>query len=193
MPDEDFADLMARAKAGDPSAIRDFLVRFEPEVRMMVRARLPKKLRSQFDSLDFVQAVWQSFFSDMAQDTPDFLKVEHVHGFLAGVVRNKVYEQHRKLTRSAKYDISREERLYIRRGDRDVPREVISPDPSPSQAAQASDRLAQLTEGRSASEVKMITLRREGLTYEEIAVRMGVDEKAVRRTIESARARMEAH
>jgi RNA polymerase sigma factor (sigma-70 family) len=192
MPDDDFADLMARAKAGDQAAIRDFLLRFEPEVRMMVRARLPKKLRTQFDSLDIVQAVWQSFFSDLPQDTPDFLKVEHVHGFLAGVVRNKVYEQHRKLTRTAKYNISREERLYIRRGDRDVPREVISPEPSPSQAAQASDRMAQLTEGRSPSEVKVITLRREGLTFDEIAAQIGVNEKTVRRIIDSARSRMEA-
>jgi RNA polymerase sigma factor (sigma-70 family) len=177
MLDDDFADLMARAKAGDPAAVRDFLLRFEPEVRMMVRARLPKKLRTQFDSLDIVQAVWQSFFSDLPQDTPDFLKVEHVHGFLAGVVRNKVFEQHRKLTRTAKYN---------------VPREVVSPDPSPSQAAQASDRLAQLIEGRSPSEVKMITLRREGLTYEEIATHMGVNERTVRRTIESVRSRLEA-
>ena len=192
MPDDDFAGLMTRAKAGDPEAIRDFLLRFEPEVRMMVRARLPKKLRTQFDSLDIVQAVWQSFFSDLPQDTPDFLKAEHVQGFLAGVVRNKVYEQHRKLTRTAKYNISREERLYIRRGDRDVPREVISPDPSPSQTAQASDRMAQLTEGRSPSEVKMIMLRREGLTYDEIAAEMCVNEKTVRRTIDSARSRMEA-
>ena len=88
---------MARAKAGDPAAIRDFLSRFEQEVRMMVRARLPKKLRTQFDSLDFVQAVWQSFFADPPLDSPDFEKVEHLRGFLAGVVRNKVFEQHRQV------------------------------------------------------------------------------------------------
>jgi RNA polymerase sigma-70 factor (ECF subfamily) len=192
MPDDDVADLMARAKAGDPAAIRDFLVRFEPEVRMMVRARLPRKLRTQFDSVDFVQAVWQSFFSDLPVDTPEFLKAEHVHGFLAGVVRNKVYEQHRKLTRTAKYNIAREQRLYIRRGDREVPREVVSPDPSPSQAAQAIDRLAQLIEGRCPIEVRVITLRRDGLTFDEIAARMGVSEKSIRRIIESARSRMEA-
>jgi RNA polymerase sigma-70 factor (ECF subfamily) len=143
--DDDVANLMSRAKEGDEEAVRDFLSRFEWEVRMMVRARLPKRLRSQFDSIDFVQAVWQSFFSDLRQNGPDFERVEHVRRFLAGVVRNKVFEQHRKLTRTEKYDVSREERLYIRRGDHEVPREVISPDPSPSEAAQADDRLAQLT------------------------------------------------
>ena len=66
MPNEpDIYDLIARAKAGDETAIREFLSRFEPEVRMTVRGRLPRMLRTQFDSMDFVQAVWQSFFADL--------------------------------------------------------------------------------------------------------------------------------
>jgi RNA polymerase sigma-70 factor (ECF subfamily) len=190
--DDDLASLLNRAKAGDEEAVRDFLDRFEWEVRAMVRARLPKKLRTQFDSVDFVQAVWQSFFSDLGRDGPDFERVEHVRRFLAGVVRIKVFEQHRKLTRTQKYDVAREERLYIRRGDHDVPREVVSPDPSPSEAAQADDRLAQLTNGRNAKEVAVISLRRQGLTFLEIATQTGLHERAVRRIIESARARMEA-
>jgi DNA-directed RNA polymerase specialized sigma24 family protein len=40
--------------------------------------------------------------------------------------------------------------------------------------------------------VKMIMLRREGLTYDEIAAHIGVNEKTVRRIIDSARSRMEA-
>ena len=58
--ESDFTDLMARAGSGDPEAIRDFLERFEQEVRVMVRARLPRKLRPRFDSGDFVQEVWQA-------------------------------------------------------------------------------------------------------------------------------------
>jgi RNA polymerase sigma factor (sigma-70 family) len=189
--DDDFNELMARAKAGDQAAIRDFLTRFEHEVRMMVRARLPKKLRNQYDSADFVQAVWQSFFSDLPRDAPDFEKVEHLRKYLAGVVRNKIYEQHRRLTRTEKYDVFREERLYIRRGDRDVPRDVVSPDPSPSQTAQAGDRLAQLTAGRSQREVDVIRLRRQGWTFEEIAAETGVKERTARRIIDSARSSME--
>jgi RNA polymerase sigma factor (sigma-70 family) len=190
--DDDFADLMARAKAGDQAAIRVFLTRFEREVQMMVRARLPKKLRNQYDSAGFVQAVWQSFFSDLPQNVPVFEKSVHLRRYLSGVVRNKIYEQHRRLTRTEKYDVLREERLYIRRGDRDVPREVVSSDPSPSQAAQAGDRLAQLTAGRSQQEVDVFRLRRQGMTFEEIAAETGVKERTARRIIDSARPGMEA-
>jgi RNA polymerase sigma factor (sigma-70 family) len=193
MPDDDnFIDLMARAKSGDQAAIRAFFSRFDREVQMMVRARLPRKLRNQYDSADFAQAVWQSFFSDLPADAPDFENERHLRQYLAGAVRNKVHEQHRRLTRTRKYNIWREERLYIRRGNQDVPREVVSPDPSPSQAAQASDRLEQLTAGRSQREVDVIRLRRQGLTFAEIASVTGVNERTARRIIESARSEMEA-
>ena len=83
--DDDFADLIARAKGGDEAAIRLFLSRFGREVKMMVRARLPKRLRGQFDSADFVQAIWQSFFTDLLHRGPNFQKVVHLRRYLAGV------------------------------------------------------------------------------------------------------------
>ncbi len=190
--DDGFADLMAQAKAGDQAAVRLVLSRFGREVQMMVRARLPRKLRNQYDSADFVQAVWQSFFADGPRQSPDFQRIAHFRKYLAGVARNKIYEQHRRLTRTEKYDICREERLYIRRGDRDVPREVVSPGPSPSQAAQEGDRLDRLIAGRTQLEIDVIQLRRLGLTFDEIAAQTGVSERTARRIIESAWARMEA-
>jgi RNA polymerase sigma factor (sigma-70 family) len=187
---DDFADLMERARSGDPAAVRDFLDRFE-EVRAMVRARLPRKLRPRFDSGDFVQAVWKSFFADSDAPRPAFENEAHLRGFLGAVVRNKVQEQHRRLTRTAKHNLAREEPLYIARGDREVAREVASPDPSPSERVQADDRLEQLTAGFGPREIEVLSLRRQGLTYAELAERTGIHERSVRRIIELFRARLE--
>ena len=184
--ESDFTDLMARAGSGDPEAIRDFLERFEQEVRVMVRARLPRKLRPRFDSGDFVQEVWQAVFAG-PRDRPrplEFENVAHLCGFLQGVVRNKVQEQHRRLTRTAKHNLAHEEPLYIARGDREIPREVASPDPSPSENVQADDRLEQLMAGFGPREIEVLTLRRQGLTYAEVAERTGMHERSVRRIIE---------
>ena len=147
---------------------------------------------ARYDSVDFVQAVWKSFFSDMREQPGTFANAEQFRAFLTGVVRNKVHEQHRRLTRTRKYNMALEQPLYIRRGDREIVREVISREPSPSEVVQAEDRLEQLTNGRSAREVEVVALRRQGLTYEEIAKRIGMDERSVRRVIESVRTRMEA-
>ena len=193
MPNEpDISDLIARAKAGDETAIREFLSRFEPEVRMMVRGRLPRMLRTQFDSMDFVQAVWQSFFADLQSSSRQFENVHHLRGFLAGVARNKVYEEHRRLTRTKKHALAREQSLYVRRGSREVELALISPEPTPSQAVQASDRLAQLVARCSPLEAQIITLRHQEMTFDEIARRTGVSERSVRRIIDEARERMEA-
>jgi RNA polymerase sigma factor (sigma-70 family) len=188
----DISDLIARATAGDETAIRDFVSQFEQEVRIMVRGRLPKKLRTQFDSMDFVQTVWQSFFADLRNNPREFENVGHLRGFLAGVARNKVFEEHRRLTRTGKYALAREERLYIKRGGQVVERELVSPEPTPSQAVQAMDRLAQLTAGCAPRDVQVITLRHEGMTFGEIAAATGLNERTVRRVIDDARARMEA-
>lgn len=184
--------LIARARAGDDAAIREILGLFEDDVRRMVRSQLPRALRSQFDSMDFAQAVWQSFFEDLKTRSEEFESASHLRGFLKGVARNKVFEQYRRLTRTEKYSLAKEERLYVRRGDREVTRELPSPGPTPSQTFQAGDRLAKLTAGRPPREVEILTLRHQGMTIEEIAHHIGINERTVRRTIDAARLRMEA-
>jgi RNA polymerase sigma-70 factor (ECF subfamily) len=188
----DFAELLARARNGDEAAVRELLDRFEPEIRGVVRGRLPKTLRTQFDSMDFVQAVWQSFFFRLRGRSPEFSNPGHLRGYLAGIARNKVFEEHRKRTRTEKYAITREQRLYTQRGEHEVARDLVSPDPSPSQAVQASDRLAQLLAGCRPHEVRVITLRHQGLTFDEIAARTGINERSARKIIDDARERMEA-
>lgn len=192
MDDEDLAGLIEQAKAGDEFALRDLLSRCEEDVRMVVRARLPRLLRSQFDSMDFVQAVWQSVFTGPDRDLRRFENVRHLRGFLAGVAQNKVFEEHRRRTRTQKYDLAREEPLFVRRGNRDVLRELPTPEPSPSQNAQAGDRLDQMIAGRSPLEAEVVHLRRQGLTFEEIAARTGLPERSIRRIIDAIRRRMEA-
>jgi RNA polymerase sigma factor (sigma-70 family) len=120
-----------------------------------------------------------------------FTDPSQFRGYLAGVTRNKVFEEHRRRTRTKKYDLKREERLYVRKGERDVPREVAATDPSPSEEVQAGERYGQLIEGRSPEEVRIIELRRQGLTFDEIAREIGVNERSVRRVIDAARKRME--
>jgi RNA polymerase sigma-70 factor (ECF subfamily) len=192
MDDIEFAGLIARVKEGDQEAIGRLIERFGPEVRMMVRRRLPARLRSQFDTVDFTQVVWQSVIVDCRDRAEPFQDPRHLLGFLAGVVHNKVAQEYRRRTRTRKYDIGREEPLYVRRGDRDVPRELPADDPTPSEAVQADDRMDQLTAGRSPTEIRIVELRREGLTIDEVAARLDLHEKAVRRVIDSLRSRVEA-
>lgn len=180
----DLSDLLARAQAGDEDAVRA-LQGLEHEIRLMVRVRLPQELRSQFDSMDFVQDVWQSFLRIFQEDPGRFRGVHNLRHFLAGVARNKVYEEHRRRTKTRKYDLGRQEPLYVRRGTREFPIDVPSQAPSPAQRAQAQDELAHLLLDRDPRAVQLLELRQEGLTFEAIAQRVGMHERTVRRFFES--------
>jgi RNA polymerase sigma factor (sigma-70 family) len=192
MDNMDFAGLLARVKEGDEIATRELIERFGPEVRIMVRRRLPARLRGQFDTDDFTQEVWSSVIDDCRERLEPFDEPKHLLGYLAAVVQNKVTQEFRRRTRTRKYDIAREEPLYIRKGDGVVPRDLAGSDPTPSEEVQAGDRLEQLVTGRSPTEILIVKLRRDGLTFEAIGARVGLHEKAVRRVIENLRSQWEA-
>src|SRR6516165_874698 len=99
-----------RIRAGDESAARELLARYEAQVRLVVRRQLPKLLRSRFDSLDFLQSVWASFFRRLHAGPERFEDPRFLVGFLTRVARNKVIDQYRRAA-SRKQDMHREEPL----------------------------------------------------------------------------------
>ena len=58
----DFPSLMQQISMGSEDAAWELVERYGELIRRAVRRVLNKKLRSKFDSLDFVQLVWSSFF-----------------------------------------------------------------------------------------------------------------------------------
>ena len=82
--------------------------------------------------MDFVQAVWQSVFTgerstcDAVRRRPRTSSASSRGGPEQGVRGAPPADPDRK------YDIGREEPLYVRRGNREVPREVAATDPRPA-------------------------------------------------------------
>src|SRR5271168_3133034 len=127
--DGELSDFLKRIQAGDEGAARELLQRFEAEVRLVVRRQLPRLLRSRFDSLDFLQSVWGSFFRRIRTGPTEFEDSRHLVAFLARAAKNKVIDEYRRAG-SRKADMSREESLW---GEGDRPKELADPIDSPSQ------------------------------------------------------------
>src|SRR6185436_19906947 len=104
----DIPAFLARIQAGDEAAARELLTRYESEVRLVVRRQLPRLLRSRFDSLDFLQSVWGSFFVRVRGGAPEFEDSRHLVAFLARAAKNKVIDEYRRAG-SRKADMHREE------------------------------------------------------------------------------------
>lgn len=185
MQAEQFRHLMKRVRTGESEAIGELLRHFEHEVRIVVRQKLPRRLRVRYDSMDFVQSVYQSIMIDWRDDpSAPFETPEQVLAYLSSTARNKVLEIYRRETRTKKYDIQKEV-ATVTSGNRQDP-DAFEPsghDPSPSQYAQARDLMDNLTKGKPAVVARILELRQQELTFEEISQRVGLSERSVRRLL----------
>ena len=201
MDNDEFDNLLRRAMDGEVAATSELLKRCQPEIHKMIRSKLSRKIRSKFDSQDFLQAVWKSVLTKdkdkdgdgdtQTETAPRFEGESHFVKYVSGVAKHKVLEQFRRHTKTGKYNVELEESLYIFRGKHEFTRDLPAPDPTPSQDAQATDRLARILEGRSDLERTVVILKRQGMTYIEIAKKTGIGEASVRRMIEGFRKREE--
>ena len=185
---DDLPGFLARIRAGDQEAARELLARYEAEVRLVVRRQLPKLLRSRFDSIDFLQSVWGSFFRRVQAGPADFEDARHLVAFLAKAAKNKVIDEYRRAA-SRKQDMRREEPLAAGDGGRglDLPDGGDSPSDL-AEAHEAFDRLRDLMpEGRRA----ILDLKAGGLSSREVGARLGLSERTVQRVIDDLRQRVQ--
>ena len=188
MKPSEFKDLMLRARQNDSQAVGDLLRLFEHEIRLVVRHNLPRRLRVRYDSMDFVQSVYQSIVSDwMLSPVRLFESEVQIKQYLKQTARNKVLEKFRQETLGQKQTITREAGTILRSGETSPPgagiAEPVSPDPSPSQHAIAHDMIDHLTRGRPPVDRAILNLRHQGLTFDEIAAQVGLSERSVRRRL----------
>src|SRR4051812_16047725 len=187
-PENDVQVFLARIQSGDEEAARELLSRYEAEVRLVVRRQLPRLLRSRFDSLDFLQSVWGSFFRRVRSGPAEFEDSRHLVAFLARAAKNKVIDEYRRAA-SRKHDMHREEPLW---GDGRRPKDVPDPIDSPSEVAQAREVLVRLRELMPAERRTILEMKAEGLSSKDIGERLGISERTVQRILEDLRRRMEA-
>jgi DNA-directed RNA polymerase specialized sigma24 family protein len=109
MPDDlrGFNQLLRQARAGSDVAARQLVDRFGPSILNRVRQRLDPRLRNVFDSADFTQAVWASFFA-LPPEKGDFRDEEALLRYLDQLARNKVIDQIRRRLRHRNREIRRE-------------------------------------------------------------------------------------
>ena len=108
--DSEFRLLMEGVVAGSDAAAAKLLERYGPAVLQAVRRRLNRHLRSKFDSLDFVQDVWASFFANPPSQHR-LHRPEMLVAFLAQVARNKVINVTRQRLQGTKRNVNREHSL----------------------------------------------------------------------------------
>jgi RNA polymerase sigma-70 factor (ECF subfamily) len=185
--DQKTQHLVAMAKGGDESALNQLCKVYWSRVLWIVRLRMGKELRSKLESMDMVQDVLLCVFRDLEGFTyrseGDFLR------WLSKLVENRLRGKATKL-HAGKRDIRKEVRL-----DSHGPTtsgKLVGPieTTTPSVIMSRREDLARLEKAIDALKPEyreiIVLTKIEGLSYKEIADRLGKSDEAVRKLVSRA-------
>ncbi len=178
----EFRRLLREVQNGSHEATRELIESYGPHIIRAVRRKLNRAIRPKFDSIDFVQAVWASFFAT-PKPLSDFEGPGELVGYLATLAHHKVIDEIRRRMESEKYNVNREQSLNG--AEQNLSGQFPDPRPSPSQVAVAEELWARMVGGKPEHHQHILRLRREGNSYRQIAEQLGVNEKTVRRVIQA--------
>jgi RNA polymerase sigma factor (sigma-70 family) len=169
---------MRRVREGSEEAAWELVHSYGERIRQVVRRKMNRRLRPAFDSLDFVQFVWKSVFHarhrlDQFQDPSELVK------YLVGMARNKVCNENRCRTMTAKHARVHEESLDRAGARKELV--IYDPRPGPIDVAIARERWNRLLESQPAHYRRILELRAQGHTCESIAKTLDLDESTIRR------------
>jgi RNA polymerase sigma-70 factor (ECF subfamily) len=178
---KEFESLMQRVERGEQQAAWELLEAYGSHLQRYVRRSLSREMRTRFDSVDFVQVVWASFFRE-----PEKLRrissPAELMAYLATLARNKVVTEVRREVHTQKRDMRREIRLDAVH-DKDQ-HDLASRDPTPSAVAMFRERWNRLVDGQPPHVRRIVELRFAGATYTEIAEELHIHERTARKAIE---------
>lgn len=172
----EFERLMERLRAGDRDAGKDIFERYGKAIQMVVRFRLDRRLRSQFDSIDFAQDAWASLFR-IPPEKYTFRTPEELVAFLTRVAQHKMFDAYRKRCRHSKK--SGRKFLHLRTYAEEQPSRL----PTPSQVAILGEEWHRILQGNPPPLRRALEMLREGYSQREIAQHLGLHAKRIQRLI----------
>ncbi len=178
--DAEFHALMQRVMAGSEQAAQELFRDYEPYLLHAIRKRLGRQMRPKFDSLDFAQDVWASFFAEDANRRVFKTPAEFV-AFLAKLAHNKVVDAGRKRLKApgnqAAFVRSIDDSQTF---DKD---QLISRQPTPSQVVSKEDEWTMFLRRQPLVYRRIYILLREGKTQLQIAEELHIHVRTVSRVV----------
>ena len=177
-----------RWRAGDQSAARELFDRYVDRLVTLARRRISERLASRVDPEDIVQSVFRTFFlrardgQFKVEDPDDLCKL------LARITINKTLRQ-------IAYHLRAKRNRGQEAGQGEVTDELLlavcSGEPSPEAAATFVDELGHFLDDMPEEDQKVLALRMEGYGTMEIAEKLGISTRKVRRLMERIRGQAE--
>lgn len=177
---------MERVIQGDQQAVAEVFERYREAMLIAIRYRLDKypRLRTQFDSTDFLLEVWEDFLSH-PEKYRDIITFEGILKHLASAAGHKVEKARRRFV-AQKRDLRRSRHLSDP-GVAAVVAAVADPHPDPAQQAAWNEAWGRWIALLSPRQREVSLGLRDGLTYQEIAAELGCSKRSIKRIVAELR------
>jgi len=178
---ETFREFIRKVRAGDEQAAADLVRQYEPLIRREVRLRLDdRRLGRILDSMDVCQSVMASFFVRTAAGQFDLEQPQQLVRLLVAMARNKLASAARWQQRQ------RRDRRRTTSSSEFKLGQVASLTPEPSDLVAGKELLQRFRASLRSEERHIADLRGQGLSWAEIAARLGGTSQARRMQLSRA-------
>ena len=163
----EFESLIARVRKGDEEATTKLVNEFGPVVERHLRAKLrlqDGRLRQSVDAAELCQSVMLNLFFRLSVGDYELSNLEQLRNLVFGIARHKLLDAIRKST-SQKRDVRRQ---TLQKEDEDSP-EIEGSGPGQLTYLANRELIQQAHELLTADERRIVDLRRDGLSWEQIA------------------------
>lgn len=188
MPEHQDRSLLRLFQAGDQNAARELFERYVERLLALARRRISQRLASRVDPEDVVQSVFRTFF-DRAKAGQ--FTIEDPHDVCKLLARITVHKTLRQVAyhKAAKRDPSLETTQSPEGQDRLM--ELLDREPTPDDANAFMDQLEHFLGQLRPQDREILELRMQGYNNLEIAEKLGVSDRKIRRLMERVRGQAE--
>ena len=179
--DQSYLDLW---QAGDQAAAQKLFDRYVNQVMKMARNHINRRLAGRVDAEDIVQSVFRTFFQRARKGQFHVEGADDLCKLLARITVRKTFRQiayHKRAKRDAGAESSQ--------GDatQEVLLNKLESGPSPDEAAAFLDYLEHFLGQLRPEDRQILELRMEGYNNMEIAEKLGISDRKIRRLLERMR------
>lgn len=183
-PTDEFTALLGRARDGDQGALEQLARQYEAKVRIVARVRLGAALRPYLDSVDLVQSVHRSLLLGLRDARFDVTTPERLMALALTMVQRKVARAWRRMRRQRRTEGGGGEDLC------ELLTSLTAPDSDPAKAAQLNDQIRHLWAHLDATEQRMLELRMQDYSSDEMARELSLNPVALRVRLSRLRQRL---
>ncbi|GAB4155735.1 MAG: ECF-type sigma factor [Planctomycetaceae bacterium] len=189
MSDFDAEQSLERWRSGDQAAASEIFQQYVTRLIGLARNRLSARMSKRIDPEDVVQSAYRSFFRNAREDRYTLSRSGDLWKLLAAITVKKVHGQ-------VEHHTAQKRAIHREQADPDdnelcgVHPEMVSREPSPTEALTVVEQLEEIMQGLSSEHRKILELRLQENTIEEVAEEVGCSERTVRRVLDRVREKL---